>query len=661
MRLKSKEVAKASIVSKIKSVVMQEDEDLIIEGYANTVSKDRAGDVIPKEAWETKNAMTNYLKNPVVLAYHKHDMPIGTMLSHEVTELGLKIRAKISKGAGNVYNLIKDNVLTTFSVGFNILEAEYDYKSDTYYINDVELHEVSVVSVPCNQDSTFSVAKSMNSVEDYEKFKLNITPSGEKSKEKNMTLEEMQAQLAEMKKQAVNPDAVAKAAADAATAAIEAAELAKTKAAKDASDAKKAADEASSVVKATAKEAAEKLVKELKAELSAKDGTFAEMVKANNDQIVELKDEIAQVVASRNTPISAISKAVRGVDVSRDKEVDAVVMLGIIKGIDSLETTYGKTFAATEKAVNGSSSIAVSSDGYETEFSTNLMRDIQAKLIVAPLFTELSMNSANMTIPINPARSNANWVSAANMGDGSAKARTGNEITVALTEKTLKTFKLAAKTYLTEETEEDAIISVIPLLRSHLVESHAAEMDAAFLIGDGTAKPKGLVTQAEAVAGTAQTHVSTAKADGSVKVTAATLLSARRKMGLYGVDIKDISLIVSQDAYWDLLEDAEWADVQQVGDANAVKLNGEVGNVYGMKVLVSDEFETKAVSKSFAVMVNTSNFVTTRQRGMTLRSDFDIELDRTVFVATQRVNLESLIDDGSGNGKGVVSITYAAV
>jgi len=196
------------------------------------------------------------------------------------------------------------------------------------------------------------------------------------------------------------------------------------------------------------------------------------------------------------------------------------------------------------------------------------------------------------------------------------------------------------------------VLVVKSLLR--LVESHAAEMDAAFLIGDGSAKPKGLVTQAKAATG--QNHVSLAKADGTVKVTAAELLSARRKMGLYGINLKDVSLVVSQDAYWDLLEDDEWADVQQVGDANAVKLVGEVGNVYGMKVLVSDEFAAKAAGAAYAV----SNFVVTRQRGMTLRSDFDIELDRTVFVATQRVNLESLIDDGSGNGKGVVSISYAA-
>jgi HK97 family phage prohead protease/HK97 family phage major capsid protein len=655
----SKKMYNAQLVSKIKSVHLDDDgEDLIIEGYANTVTKDRAGDVIPMEAWMTKNALTNYLKNPIVLAYHNHSMPIGAMIGHEVTEIGLKIKARISKGAGDVYHLIKDGILTTFSVGFGILDAEYDQKSDTYYITDVELHEVSVVSVPCNQDSVFSVAKSMNS-QDFEKFKNNITPSGDIKDKNIMTLEQMQAQLAEMQKNSVSPEAIAKAAAQAATSAIEAATSKKL--AEDAATlvAEKAAADQTASVKTAARLEAETLVKELKAELSAKDGTFAEMVKANNDQIVSLKEEIAQVVASRSNAVSAVATAVRGGDAQRAKNVDSMVMLGIIKGVDGALTSFGKKFTATEKSVNGSSSIAVSSDGYETEFSTNLMRDIQAKLVVAPLFTELSMNSANMTIPINPARSNANWISAANMADGTASARTGAEITVTITEKTLKTFKLAAKTFLTEETEEDAIISVIPLLRSHLVESHAAEMDASFLIGDGTAKPKGLATQAMAVAAGAQTSVSTAKADGTVKVTAADLLAARRKMGLYGIDIKDISLIVSQDAYWDLLEDAEWADVQQVATAST-KLVGEVGNVYGMKVLVSDEFAAKAVSTAYAVMVNTSNFVVTRQRGVTLRSDFDIELDRTVFVATQRVNLEPLIEASAGNGKGVVAVTYAA-
>jgi len=346
------------------------------------------------------------------------------MLEYEVTELGLKIKAVISKGAGDVYQLIKDGILSTFSVGFGILDAEYDHKSDTYYINDVELHEVSVVAVPCNQDSVFSVAKSMKS-SDFEQFKHNITPedSGVIKGKQKMTEEELKAMLAQM--QANSADA----ASAAATAAIKAAKAQETADAKAVAKAEAEAKAADLRVKTAAKEEAEVLVAALKKELESKDGTFAEMVKTNNDQIVALKEEIAQVVASRGNPISAIASSVRGEKSTKesDKEVDALVMTSIIKKVDMFETNIGQRV----KAVNASSSIEVSSDGYETEFSTNLMRDIQAKLIVAPLFTELAMNSANMTIPINPARSNANWVSAANMADGSAKARTGSEITVA--------------------------------------------------------------------------------------------------------------------------------------------------------------------------------------------------------------------------------------
>lgn len=153
-----------------KSVLDSDTDELIIEGYANTITKDRAGDVIPKEAWEAPSALGNYQKNPIILAYHDHSNPIGNMIDFEITEFGLKIKARISKAAGRVYTLVKEGVLKTFSVGFRILDAEWDSKSDTYLITEVELHEVSVVSVPCNQDSTFSVAKSMEKAE-FESFR----------------------------------------------------------------------------------------------------------------------------------------------------------------------------------------------------------------------------------------------------------------------------------------------------------------------------------------------------------------------------------------------------------------------------------------------------------------------------------------------------------
>jgi HK97 family phage major capsid protein/HK97 family phage prohead protease len=604
-------------------------DDLIIEGFANTIVKDRAGDIIPASTWSKADALQNYLKNPIILAYHNHSMPIGTMVEHSIEPMGLRIRAKISKGAGNVYQLIKDHVLKTFSVGFMIKDANYDPETDTFYITDVELTEVSVVSVPCNQDSTFSVSKSLR---DSMRQQLSTKEKTQMSTKENKT----------STPDVSNDEAIQKAVA----AALAAQKAADAKAAEEL----KAAEAAKAARKAEMKEAAKELRDELQASLKTSTEAFQAKVNESQEEIKRLQEELQEVVASRSAVTSAVKAGITGAADNAElaKQADAAVIIASVKEVALDKTKYFSKI----KAVNESSSIQVSSESYETIFSTNLIRDIQAALVVAPLFTEMMIDAAQITIPINPNRQNANWVAAAAMADGSNKARTGAEIEVALTERTLKTFKLAAKSYLTEETDEDTIQALVPILRQHLVEAHANETDRAFLVGDGSGKPAGLVKKA---VDASAVLTSAAKADGSVKVTAKGLASARRLMGLYGINVSELAIIISQDAYWDLILDDEWADVQQVTAANATKLTGEVGNVYGMPVLVSNNFEAKAAGSAYGVVVNKGNFVVPRQRGVTLRSDFDVELDRRVFVATQRLNLEALIE-----GKGVAAITYAA-
>ena len=72
------------------------------------------------------------------------------------------MEAKISKHA-ECADLIKDGVLGAFSVGFKVKDADYLEETDGLMIKDAELFEVSVVSVPCNQAATFSLAKSFDS------------------------------------------------------------------------------------------------------------------------------------------------------------------------------------------------------------------------------------------------------------------------------------------------------------------------------------------------------------------------------------------------------------------------------------------------------------------------------------------------------------------
>lgn len=166
------------------------DKSLKIRGFANTVSKDRAGDVIVASAWTTSNALKNYMKNPIILFGHDHERPIGKCLDMVPTEMGLEIEAEIFEDADpSIFSLIKNGVLKTFSVGFRILDADWDDDTHTFMILDLELFEVSVVSVPCNQDSTFNLAKSMSGA-DYMDFRSkfnNKDSESIKTEESNMS------------------------------------------------------------------------------------------------------------------------------------------------------------------------------------------------------------------------------------------------------------------------------------------------------------------------------------------------------------------------------------------------------------------------------------------------------------------------------------------
>ena len=76
----------------------------------------------------------------------------------------------------------------------------------------------------------------------------------------------------------------------------------------------------------------------------------------------------------------------------------------------------------------------------------------------------------------------------------------------------------------------------------------------------------------------------------------------------------------------------------------ATKLNGEIGEVFGSKVIVCDEFATPAVSKFYGVAVNTSNYVMPRLRGVTIESDYEVANQRRVLVASQRIGFTDMIN-----------------
>jgi HK97 family phage major capsid protein len=75
--------------------------------------------------------------------------------------------------------------------------------------------------------------------------------------------------------------------------------------------------------------------------------------------------------------------------------------------------------------------------------------------------------------------------------------------------------------------------------------------------------------------------------------------------------------------------------------------------MYGMPVVVSPEMPAKADGAAGAVIVATSNFVMPRIRGLRVQSDYYVEKQQQVIVATQRFGFSDIIA-----GQAVVAMTY---
>lgn len=187
---------------------------------------------------------------------------------------------------------------------------------------------------------------------------------------------------------------------------------------------------------------------------------FSKSLEALQGEVAAKSEEIQQLMAAGAgfaPTATAVKRAFQKAPEDLEDLAEKATFLGFLMQKDVFDTDLG---AQVREKVNQSSNIEVSSDEYETIFSTRILRDIQDALIVGDMFDELPMSAANITLPIEPTAGMANWVAASTYG---TDATTGNEINVALTEITFSTFKLAAKAYITDETTEDAIIPLLPI------------------------------------------------------------------------------------------------------------------------------------------------------------------------------------------------------
>ena len=633
----------------------EDDGSIMIRGMASTADFDRAGDSISADAW-TKGGLHNFEKNPIILFNHDYNRPIGRATGLKSTENGLELTAKISKAAADVAELVKDGVLGAFSVGFRVKDADYIEETDGLRIKDAELFEVSVVSVPCNQSATFSLAKSFNSMDEYEDFKKTFTNSDGTKVQKEI-------KMSEETQQPVDLEAFAKKVAEETAAKIamkqaeqKAADEAVQKDLEDQATANAAAkaqqeEEVKTAIVSGVESGAERLLADIRKEMADDKQLTSETIEKYKK---DLEEKQVELTAMQNSKKSFSDRSNAGDVTKFGKELMYGHMLGVMTG-KGWDTSYSKDIM--EKA---GLNYATNAPDIAQEVSTQIEKEIMLELKLAQVFREITINSQTQVLPIQTDALPATWAT----GNGDQNERLGNlenrpQVTANqfnAKQIILKANRLMSTTFMDNHIDEEVLVNLMPMLIESVARAHARAVDDAIINGTsgGPAGFDGL----EALAGTVKVDVLDDPAAGTsdLVVTAAEFLAARKLMGKYGMNPSDLIYLVSQARYYDLIADPGFADITDVGSNIATKITGSVGAIYGTPVVVSDQLEAEANTASVGYAVNVRNHIIPRLRGVSVEQDYEVLNQRNVIVASQSLGFNQLVGNNGTTDVSVVKL-----
>jgi HK97 family phage prohead protease len=166
------EVKKAYSLFEVKSV---DADKRVFEGIATTPTPDRTNDIV--------QPLGVSFKNPLPLLHqHDHSQPVGLVEFDRPTEKGIKFRAEIPNipepGALRdrvemAWQEIKYGLVRAVSIGFRPIKYAFMDNLGIDY-QEIEVYELSMVTVPANADAVISAVKSMHAspevIEQIKKF-----------------------------------------------------------------------------------------------------------------------------------------------------------------------------------------------------------------------------------------------------------------------------------------------------------------------------------------------------------------------------------------------------------------------------------------------------------------------------------------------------------
>ena len=246
---------------------------------------------------------------------------------------------------------------------------------------------------------------------------------------------------------------------------------------------------------------------------------------------------------------------------------DAIKAFGDVSAVDTATATTGAEFIPQA-------------------FSSSLQEEIWLSLQVANLFGRLPMPASTYTLPFAPGR----LVAHAGSEGGTTTKQKPNTSKIVFTAK-----KIMSIVEMTDEFEQDSIVPALNFLRTQLIDGFALAQETMALNGDTSTNiyasalagedarklVKGIRSDAMNASG------ANCKVDFAGTFSEDNIRAVRAAMGKYGKNPKDLALIVSMADYNKMLKFTNYQTLYSYG-AGAVVLNGELGRMDGIPIIVSE-------------------------------------------------------------------------
>ncbi len=139
----------------------------VIQGYGSVFgNRDSYGDVIEKGAFAASIAR----RSPKMLWQHRMDKPIGVWDEVEEDDKGLRMKGRVADTAQGreAMALVKMGAMDGLSIGFRTIKDEVN--GEDRLLKEIDLWEVSFVTIPANGLSTITSAKSIDTERGLEAF-----------------------------------------------------------------------------------------------------------------------------------------------------------------------------------------------------------------------------------------------------------------------------------------------------------------------------------------------------------------------------------------------------------------------------------------------------------------------------------------------------------